>query len=143
MMPNWRSLSLPSSAVRCILSMMLAVILVVSPVASTPAPVQNSPVFVGAGDIASCYDDNDEATARLLDGIEGAVFTLGDNAYDEGRLEEFASCYDPTWGRHLDRTHPVPGNHDYYTPGAAGYFGYFGARAGDPDEGYYSFDLGA
>ena len=104
---------------------------------------QTSPVFVGAGDVASCYDDNDEATARLLDGIEGTVFTLGDNSYDHGSPEEFASCYAPTWGRHLARTRPVPGNHDYLTPGARGYFDYLGDRAGDPARGYYSFDLGA
>jgi hypothetical protein len=40
-------------------------------------------------------------------------------------------------------THPVPGNHEYATPGAAGYFSYFGPAAGDPTEGYYSFDLGS
>lgn len=100
-------------------------------------------VFVGAGDIASCYDDNDEATARLLDDIEGTVFTLGDNAYDRGSTADFTSCYDPTWGRHADRTRPVPGNHDYYTPGAAAYFAYFGEAAGDPARGYYAYDLGA
>lgn len=98
--------------------------------------------FVGAGDIASCAVDADEATARLLDGIDGEVFALGDTVYDNGSLPEFIACYDPTWGRHLDRTHPVPGNHDYYTPAAAGYFGYFGDRAGDPEEGWYAFDLG-
>lgn len=100
-------------------------------------------VFVGAGDIASCYDDNDEATALLLDEIEGTVFTLGDNAYDSGSASNFGHCYDPTWGRHRDRTRPTPGNHDYYTPGAEGYFLYFGDAAGDPARGYYAFDLGA
>ena len=37
---------------------------------------------------------------------------------------------------------PVPGNHDYHTPGAEGYYDYFGKAAGDPTKGYYSFDLG-
>jgi hypothetical protein len=101
-----------------------------------------SPVFVGAGDIASCYDDNDEATARLLDEIEGTVFTLGDNAYDHGSAVQFAACYAPTWGRHLARTRPTPGNHDYSTHVASAYFAYFGERAGDPAQGYYSFELG-
>lgn len=110
--------------------------------ASRPASLQKDPVFVGAGDVASCYDDNDEATARLLDEIDGTVFTLGDNAYDHGSPGEFASCYGPTWGRHLARTRPVPGNHDYLTPGAQGYFDYFGTRAGAPAHGFYSFDLG-
>jgi hypothetical protein len=38
------------------------------------------------------------------------------------------------------RTRPSPGNHDYHTEGASGYFTYFGARAPGP---YYSFDLGS
>jgi len=108
----------------------------------TPWESHSSPVFVGAGDIASCYDDNDEATARLLDEIDGTVFTLGDNTYDHGTSTEFASCYAPTWGRHLARTRPSPGNHDYATPEASAYFAYFGERAGDPTQGYYSYDLG-
>jgi 3',5'-cyclic AMP phosphodiesterase CpdA len=110
---------------------------------ATPDPGSDAEVFVGAGDIASCYDDNDEATAALLDEIDGTVFTLGDNAYDQGTQIEFAACYDPTWGRHLDRTRPAPGNHDYLTVDAEGYFGYFGEQAGEIDEGYYAFDLGA
>jgi 3',5'-cyclic AMP phosphodiesterase CpdA len=45
---------------------------------------------------------------------------------------------------------PVPGNHEYLTPGAAGYFDFFNGagvqrgRAGDRAQGgYYSFDAGA
>ena len=87
--------------------------------------------------------NGDEATAKLLDQIPGTVFTLGDNAYDLGTRSEFANCYDPTWGRHKARTHPAPGNHDYATARAAGYFGYFGASAGDPAKGYYAYNLGA
>jgi hypothetical protein len=98
-------------------------------------------VFVGAGDIAAC-DANSQATARLLDTIGGTVFTLGDNAYFHGTREEFRDCYGPTWGRHLSRTRPVPGNHDYESPGAAPYFEYFGANAGPANLGYYSFELG-
>jgi hypothetical protein len=108
-----------------------------------PAAAQSDPVFVGAGDIAWCSNDDDEATADLLDGIAGTVYTLGDNVYEFGTATEFTDCYDPTWGRHKARTMPSPGNHDYYTPGASGYYGYFGAAAGDPTTGYYSYDLGA
>lgn len=99
-------------------------------------------VLVGAGDIASCVSDGDEATASLLDTIGGVVFTLGDNAYKSGTPIEFAACYDPSWGRHKSRTRPAPGNHDYLWPGASGYFDYFGDAAGDPGKGYYSYDLG-
>ena len=108
-----------------------------------PAPGQESdPVLVGAGDIAKCNDSRDEKTAELLDGISGTVFTTGDNVYNSGTSAEFQNCYDPGWGRHKARTYPTPGNHDYYTAGASGYFGYFGAAAGDPNKGYYSYDLG-
>jgi hypothetical protein len=100
------------------------------------------PVLVGAGDIASCDSRGDEITARLLDGIPGTVFTTGDNAYEYGTDREFRECYHPSWGRHRGRTRPSVGNHDYGTPGAAGYFRYFGAAAGEPGRGYYSYSLG-
>ena len=100
-------------------------------------------VLVGAGDIAVCNSPEDEATAALLDNIQGTVFTAGDNAYPDGSATQFTNCYDPSWGRHKARTKPSPGNHDYTTAGAPGYYNYFGASAGDPTKGYYSFDLGA
>jgi hypothetical protein len=71
-----------------------------------------------------------------------AVLAIGDLQNQHGTLQEFQGAYDPTWGRFFDKTFPVPGNHEYDTPGAAGYFEYFGERAGDKDKGYYSFDLG-
>ena len=99
-------------------------------------------VLVGAGDVAVCGSNGDEQTATLLDGIAGTVMLLGDNVYNDGTALEYANCYNPSWGRHKARTKPAPGNHDYQTPGAAGYYGYFGAAAGDPTKGYYSYDLG-
>lgn len=108
----------------------------------TPIPGVD-PVLVGAGDIAGCSSDGDEATANLLDGIPGTVFTTGDNVYPDGTASEFMDCYDPSWGRHKARTYPSPGNHDYHTEGAAGYFDYFGLAAGEPGKGYYSYDLGS
>jgi acid phosphatase type 7 len=99
-------------------------------------------MVVAAGDIATCYSEGDEATAELLEDIEGTVLTLGDNVYPDGTAEDFRECYEPSWGEFKGRTKPIVGNHEYHTEGAAGYFGYFGAAAGDPDEGYYSYDLG-
>lgn len=99
--------------------------------------------LVAAGDIASCSSSGDEATANLVGKIKGTIATLGDNVYPSGTAAQFASCYSPSWGRYKRRTKPAPGNHDYVTPGAAGYFGYFGSAAGDPSKGYYSYDLGA
>jgi hypothetical protein len=100
-------------------------------------------VLVGAGDIATCSNDGDEETARLLDSIAGTVFTLGDNAYDEGAEGQFEECYEPTWGRHKSRTRPAAGNHEYRSEDASPYFDYFGEAAGDEGKGYYSYDLGA
>jgi Ca-dependent carbohydrate-binding module xylan-binding len=105
-------------------------------------PPTADPVLVGAGKIGACDSPGDEATAKLLDSIAGTVFTAGDNAFSSGTAAQFANCYGPTWGRHKARTMPAPGNHDYDTVAASGYFGYFGSAAGDPTKGYYSYDLG-
>ena len=108
----------------------------------TPAPT-GDPVLVGAGDIGDCGEDGDEATAKLLDGIAGTVFTLGDNAYNNGTAEQFLECYHPSWGRHLERTRPAPGNHDWGRGNLDGYLGYFGAKATGPEgTSWYSYDLG-
>lgn len=105
-------------------------------------PTGTGVVLVGAGDIASCGDPGAELTARLLDTIPGTVFTTGDNAYPDGTTEDFSECYHPTWGRHRGRTRPAPGNHDYHTSDAQGYFDYFGDLAGSGATGYYSYDAG-
>lgn len=108
----------------------------------TAPPPPGSVVMIGAGDISDCNNNNDEATAKILDVNAGSVFLLGDNVYESGTLTEYNNCYNPTWGRHKSRTMPSAGNHEYNTPGAAGYYSYFGSAAGDPSEGYYSYDLG-
>jgi hypothetical protein len=124
---------------------MVQVVLMVMILAATlplshPASAAESAVLVGAGDIATCGGSGDEATATLLDGISGTVFTTGDSVYDKGTAEEFAQCYAPSWGRHKARTRPAAGNHEYYTPGASGYYGYFGSLAGSSGRGYYSYN---
>lgn len=98
-------------------------------------------IMAGAGDIA--YDTpGAEATAKLLDQIPGLVFALGDNCYQTGSPDEYKKYYAPTWGRHLSRTRPAIGNHEYYTPGAEGYWGYFGQLAGTRGQGWYAYDAG-
>jgi hypothetical protein len=99
--------------------------------------------LVAAGDIADCRATGDEQTAALVDRIPGTVAALGDLAYEDGTPAEFAQCYEPTWGRFKARTRPTTGNHEYQTPGAAGYFAYWGTTAGAPGQGWYSYDLGA
>lgn len=69
------------------------------------------------------------------------LLALGDEQYEEAAPQDWAP-YDLSYGRLRSVTHPVPGNHEYLTEGASGYYGYFGARAGPRARGYYSFDLG-
>src|SRR5215216_7014278 len=117
-----------------------AVLLIAGGCDLEPTP---SAEVVAAGDIASCRSQGDEATAELVEGIDGTVLALGDEAYPRGTAANFEECYGPSWGRFKERTRPVLGNHEYYTEGARGYFEYFGEAAGDPEEGYYSFDVGS
>ena len=85
----------------------------------------------------------DEATASIIEGMPNAtVFTTGDNAYPNGSAADYA-CYDDSWGSFKSRTMPIPGGHDYHADGGASYFDYFGSVAGDPEEGWYSYDRGS
>ena len=118
--------------------------------AAVPAVASQAVTVYAAGDIANCGKQapafsGAAATAgliaeRLAGDPTAAVLALGDLTYPRGRLAEFTGCYQATWGRFKQRTYPAPGNHEYATPGAAGYFQYFGAQAGP---GYYRFTLGA
>ncbi|HME13680.1 MAG TPA: metallophosphoesterase, partial [Candidatus Acidoferrum sp.] len=102
----------------------------------------SSAVLIGAGDIADCSDlSGAEATAKLLEQNPGTVMAVGDLAYPDGNKENFA-CYDKTWGRVKSRTRPAAGNHEFHSTGATFYFQYFGPAAGDPKDGYYSYELG-
>ncbi len=115
----------------------------IRPLTFTPSnESSDAPVLIGAGDIASCDGLYDEETARLLDTIQGTIFAVGDNTYPNGSVQDYANCYEPSWGRLKERTHPAPGNHDYGTANATGYFAYFGDKAGEQGKGYYSYDLG-
>jgi len=103
-------------------------------------------VVVAAGDISDCAPPRCPAarTARRVEAIDPTrVLTVGDNQYERGAVREFVAAYGRTWGRFPRRTRPVPGNHEYLTAGARGYFRYFGRRAHRRSNGYYSFDVGA
>jgi len=73
-----------------------------------------------------------------------AVLLLGDNQYENGALEAYKKAWVHSWGRSelKEITHPATGNHEYNTPGASGYFDFFGDKAGERGKGYYSFNLG-
>jgi hypothetical protein len=135
-----------------LLAVSVLVVLSSCSAASTPSGPEPSPgpdrvasapaVLVVAGDIGECGFGS-ESTARLLDRLPGIVLAAGDLAYPHGSAVNFKNCYDPSWGRHRDRTRPVPGNHEYETPNAGPYFEYFGGNAGPPGRGYYSYLAGA
>jgi acid phosphatase type 7 len=121
--------------------------------AAPPPPVHASrsdPMIAAAGDIAcppsrrvtasACHQ---AVTALVLSRLRPtAVLPIGDEQYETGALDAFRASYAPTWGRFDAIAHPVPGNHEYAGSDATGYYAYFGARAGDPARGYYSYDLG-
>ena len=101
-----------------------------------------SPVVVAAGDIAEAGGHQQLTSDRVLELDPDRVLLLGDNQYASGTLAQYRRFYGPTWGRFKARTRPVPGNHEYETPRAAGYFAYFGRLARPKGRSYYSFDLG-
>lgn len=108
-----------------------------------PAGATGDPVLLAAGDISTCSNPGDFATAKIIEQYPNAVVaSLGDTVYEQGSPSQFTQCFNPSWGVFKDRIHPAVGNHEYLTPNADGYFGYFGASAGDPTKGYYSYDLG-
>jgi hypothetical protein len=97
-----------------------------------------------AGDIGECGFGALE-TGKVLDRLPGGfILALGDLAYMNGTTANFRDCYDPAWGRHMDRTRPVPGNHEYENArrDALDYFDYFGDLAGPRGLGYYAFNAG-
>jgi acid phosphatase type 7 len=110
----------------------------------------DTPVVVaGAGDICDSSPADCGKTSDLIVAINPtSVFTAGDNAYSSGTLSEYNTLYAPRWGRFKALTNPSPGNHDYLTSSAAGYFDYFNGAgnqtgpAGDRSKGYYSYDVG-
>ena len=104
---------------------------------------ETAPVVLIAGDVAQCDSVGAQRTSQIIQSLPYPVLAVGDLAYPDGSAQDFARCYAPHWGAFKERTYPAPGNHEYRTPGAAGYFDYFGARAGEAGKGYYSFNLGA
>lgn len=119
---------------------------------SLPTGVAADPVIAAAGDIA-CVPGQGPGqstcrhsfTAPLLLGAD-AVLAVGDLQYESGELANFTgqAAYHATWGAAYDRTYPAPGNHEYQTSGAAGYYAYWANRGSfTASPGYYSFNLGA
>ena len=140
--------------VMLILAIAAAVVATTSPAGPATA---TDPVVAAAGDIACDPTDiafngglgtstrcREQYTSDLLVQLApDAVLPLGDTQYENGAYSKYLQSYDPTWGRVKSLSRPAVGNHEYWTSGAAGYFQYFGAAAGDPSTGYYSYDIGS
>jgi hypothetical protein len=127
------------------------VLMAAGDIACDPA---TTPYNGGAGTATQCHQK--AVSDLLVAGAPDVVAMLGDGVYKCGSLAAYRTSYDSSWGRVKDVTRPAPGNHEYQTTasapqtgcdssnaGAAGYFGYFGAAAGQPGQGWYSYDLGA
>jgi len=93
-----------------------------------------------SGDPVTATSCRQADTARQAQGINPRwVLALGDLQYDEGRLADFNASYAGSWGALKARTLPLPGNHEYRTAGARGYYSYFDRTS----PGYYARDLGS
>jgi hypothetical protein len=139
-----------------VLAILAAATLLVQP-RTMSAAHPTTVVIAAAGDIAcDPFGSLDKALTKILGWcrtadterlIESrhvdAVLALGDEQYQTASTDGFARGYGLSWGKLKAITYPTPGNHEYYTPDAAGYFAYFGARAGAADKGYYSLALGS
>ena len=119
--------------------------------AGVPTAHAETVTVATAGDIARITPESpQQQTADLILGMGvSKVLVSGDEQYEHGEYANFLASYDPTWGVFNNIAAPVPGNHEYETPNAAGYFQYFadvlapyGPTATDPTKGYYSFNVG-
>lgn len=134
------------AAAAALLGVALLTVPRIGPALAPPIPLPSvapgAVVLLAVGDIGSCDGTDDEALADLASRLPGTIALLGDIVYPDGSPTDFAACFEPAWGELLPRIRPAAGNHDYQTTDAHGYFSYFGAAAGTPGEGWYSYDLG-
>ncbi len=111
------------------------------PPSNTPTPSGSDPILLVTGDSRSGCNAGSTATANLLSRYPSSTLLLfNGDATSTGAASEFTSCFDTTFGKYKAQIRPVPGNHEYMTSGASGYFGYYGTQAHSP--GYYSFNVG-
>jgi hypothetical protein len=141
---------------RVLLAGILAVA-ILQPALSRAQPTTD--YVLAAGDISPLLNApraDDYATSEIIlrelaATPDATVVPLGDTQYQSGDEPALRSQlgYTGSWGRFLERTCPVVGNHEYYTPDAAGFFAYFGDRtsacatSGHPELGWYAFTLPA
>lgn len=114
----------------------------VAAVGDIACPTSSSQWNGGQGTSTRC---GQASVAALVRDSDEKVLLLGDNQYTSGTLADYQSAFALSWGPLASRLRPVPGNHEYYTSGAAGYFDYFasvGVPTGDRGSGWYAYDVG-
>ncbi len=132
-------------------AIMVAISMLAFVMAGVPMARAATVTVATAGDIArTTVGDPQVQTAALISAMNPTkVLVLGDEQYEHGEYSNFLRSYGRTWGAFNAIAAPVPGNHEYETPNASGYFQYFsavlssyGTAATDPSKGYYSFNVG-
>lgn len=88
------------------------------------------------------YCQDYETAQQVKQMSPDAFLVLGDLQYDDGSSEKFQNTFSKNWGSLKDIMYPAPGNHEYATPQANGYYTYFKGSPQDASKGYYGFMLG-
>src|SRR5688500_8644321 len=99
----------------------LIVVAIVGTTLPLAGPAQSQTVTIAAaGDIVRpSFSAPQQRTAALVTAFNPtAVFALGDLQYENGELANFRTYYNASWGAFKPKTYPIPGNHEYQTPGA-------------------------
>jgi hypothetical protein len=129
--------------------------------APPPAPPPGPTVtIVAAGNLGKCGgSDFAKESARVIAAAKpDYVFVLGGNIHGPAQgklttLQDYMTCYDPTWGQFKSITYAALGDHEVdidtippeygsgMAPGADAYFG--PSRIGPSGKNWYSFDLGS
>lgn len=118
---------------------------------------ETSVKIIAVGDIACAPGQQTTARSCQMQQVSKSiveenpehVLVLGDLQYESGALSAFEQVFSPLWVSLKQKSLSVPGNHEYRTKNAAGYFAYWNgtsaasAQAGETGKGYYSTDVGS
>lgn len=101
-----------------------------------PSAGADTTSIAAVGDLGSSEEELQPVADQIAALDPDAVLALGDIVYPDGQASGFNGFFDRTWGRFRSKVVATPGNHDYHTPGASGFFGYF------PQPEYFAKDIG-
>ena len=82
--------------------------------------------------------------AELVSPDDRQLLLLGDLQYSSGELSQFQSAFGAAFAGFAARMRPVPGNHEYQSGSADGFFTYMSSMGvSTGSDGVYAFDAGA